>query len=105
MQVRSGGGRTSGRSSRRIDCWPVPRSVLPKLETRWIGPPPEAAPTIVFLHEGLGCAALWRDFPDRVAEATGCGALVYSRVGYGLSAPVQGPRSIRFMHEEAEMLP
>jgi pimeloyl-ACP methyl ester carboxylesterase len=83
----------------------VPRSVLPsKLETRWIGPPPEAAPTIVFLHEGLGCVAAWRDFPDRVAAATGCGALVYSRVGYGLSEPVRGPRSIRFMHEEALLL-
>lgn len=78
--------------------------MLPKLETRWIGPPPEAAPTIVFLHEGLGCAALWRDFPDRVAVATGCGALVYSRVGYGASGPVRGPRSIRFMHDEAVLL-
>ena len=65
--------------------------MLPRLETRWIGPPPEAAPTIVFLHEGLGCVAAWRDFPDRVAAATGCGALVYSRVGYGLSEPVRGP--------------
>jgi pimeloyl-ACP methyl ester carboxylesterase len=78
---------------------------VPALETRWIGPPPESAPTIVFLHEGLGCLAAWRDFPDRVAAATGCGALVYGRVGYGLSEPVRGPRSIRFMHEEAELLP
>jgi len=81
----------------------VPRNA--DLETRWIGPPPEAAPTIVFLHEGLGCVAAWRDFPDRVVAATGLGALVYSRRGYGLSEPVQGPRSIRFMHEEAELLP
>ena len=83
----------------------MPRSVLPRLETRWIGPPPDEAPTIVFLHEGLGCVAMWRDFPDRVAAATGCGALVYSRAGYGASAPVRGPRSVRFMHEEAELLP
>ena len=76
-----------------------------KFETRWIGPPPEAAPTIVFLHEGLGCLRMWRDFPDRVAAATGYGAFVYSRIGYGASAPLQGPRSIRFMHEEAELLP
>jgi len=82
----------------------VPRSVRPKLESRWIGLPPDEAPTIVFLHEGLGCVAMWRDFPDRVAAATGCGALVYSRAGYGSSEPVSGPRSIRFMHEEALLL-
>jgi len=71
------------------------------LEYRWIGPGPEEAPTIVFLHEGLGCLAMWRDFPDRLAAATGCGALVYSRMGYGASDPVPGPRSVRFMHQEA----
>ena len=71
------------------------------LEYRWIGPPPDDAPTIVFLHEGLGCQQMWRDFPDRMASATGCGALVYSRIGYGASDPVHGPRPIRFMHDEA----
>jgi pimeloyl-ACP methyl ester carboxylesterase len=44
---------------------------------------------------------MWRDFPDRVASATGCGALVYSRLGYGASDPVRGPRPVRFMHDEA----
>jgi pimeloyl-ACP methyl ester carboxylesterase len=72
-----------------------------RLEYRWIGPDPAEAPTIVFLHEGLGSAGLWRDFPDRVAAATGCGALVYSRLGYGASDPVTGPRPVRFMHDEA----
>ncbi|HEY3125147.1 MAG TPA: alpha/beta hydrolase [Thermoanaerobaculia bacterium] len=76
------------------------------LEYRWIGPRPDRAPTIVFLHEGLGCLAMWRDFPDRMTSATGCGALVYSRMGYGASDPVPGPRSVRFMHDEAlEVLP
>ncbi len=76
------------------------------LEHRWIGPPPGDAPTIVFLHEGLGCAGMWRDFPDRLASAAGCGALVYSRPGYGASDPVEGPRPVRFMHDEAlEVLP
>lgn len=76
------------------------------LEYRWIGPTPTEAPTLVFLHEGLGSAGLWRDFPDRVAAATGCGALVYSRLGYGASDPVTGPRSVRFMHDEAlDVLP
>lgn len=77
-----------------------------RMEYRWIGPPPEDAPTVVFLHEGLGCLAMWRDFPDHVASATGCGALVYSRPGYGGSDPVGGPRPVRFMHDEAlEVLP
>jgi len=72
-----------------------------RLEAAWLGPPPEAAPTLVFLHEGLGCVELWRDFPARLAEATGCGALLYSRQGYGHSDPCPLPRPIRFMHHEA----
>jgi len=71
-----------------------------RLEYAWHGPPPDAAPTLVFLHEGLGCVSLWRDFPERLAEATGCGALVYSRAGYGRSDPVPLPRPVRFMHDE-----
>lgn len=75
-----------------------------RLECRWIGPGPEAAPTIVFLHEGLGSVSTWRDFPDALAAATGCGALVYSRAGYGASDPVPLPRPVRFMHDEAQVL-
>jgi pimeloyl-ACP methyl ester carboxylesterase len=60
----------------------------------------------VFLHEGLGCVGMWRDFPDRIASATACGALVYSRLGYGASDPIRGPRPVRFMHDEAlDVLP
>ncbi len=77
-----------------------------RLEVRLV---PAAAPgrtTLVFLHEGLGCVALWRDFPDRVAAATGCAALVYSRAGYGGSSPVALPRPLRYMHDEAlDVLP
>ena len=76
------------------------------LETRWWGPPPEAAPTLVLLHEGLGCVALWRDFPEALAAATGCGVFAYSRFGYGGSDPVTLPRPMRYMHDEAlEVLP
>jgi pimeloyl-ACP methyl ester carboxylesterase len=61
---------------------------------------------MVFLHGGLGCVGMWRDFPDRVASATGCGALVYSRLGYGASDLVHGPWPLRFMHNEAlDVLP
>src|SRR5207249_10461398 len=58
-------------------------------------------PTLVFLHEGLGSIAMWRDFPGRVAHATGCNALVYSRYGYGNSEPLSEDRSVRYMHDEA----
>jgi pimeloyl-ACP methyl ester carboxylesterase len=58
-------------------------------------------PTLVFLHEGLGSVAMWRDFPSRVAHATGCDALLYSRCGYGRSDPLAGDRSVRYMHDEA----
>ena len=75
-----------------------------RLEYLWSGPPPEAAPTIVFLHEGLGSARLWRDFPARLAEAAGCGALAYSRAGYGASDGIDLPRPVRFMHDEAVVL-
>ncbi|HEX6913160.1 MAG TPA: alpha/beta hydrolase [Longimicrobium sp.] len=75
-----------------------------RLECRRMGPGPEEAPTIVFLHEGLGSVSTWRDFPDALAARTGCGALVYSRAGYGRSDPVPLPRPVRFMHDEAEVL-
>ncbi len=75
-----------------------------RLEIAWHGPRPDEAPTLVFLHEGLGCVSLWRDFPARLARATGLGALVYSRRGYGRSDPVPLPRPVRFMHEEALVL-
>ena len=64
------------------------------------------APAIVFLHEGLGCVSLWRDFPARLAAATGCAALVYSRYGYGRSAVCQRGFDPYYMHREAlETLP
>lgn len=65
-----------------------------------------ARPALVFLHEGLGSVRMWRDFPDRVCAATGLPGLVYSRRGYGSSSPCTGPRTVRFMHDEAiEVLP
>jgi len=61
----------------------------------------KTAPTLVFLHEGLGSVALWKDFPARVAAATRCPALVYSRAGYGRSSPAALPRAPDYMHVEA----
>ena len=77
-----------------------------KLECRWFGPQPDEAPTIVALHEGLGCVSLWRDFPDKLSKAAGMGVFVYSRAGYGRSDPADLPRPITYMHDEAtETLP
>ena len=77
-----------------------------RLEYAWIGPLPAEAPTIVFLHEGLGSTSMWRDFPAAVAGATGCGALVYSRLGHGISDPLTATRPVDFMHREAlDVLP
>src|SRR5215471_9251328 len=77
-----------------------------KIEAAWYGPQPDAAPTLVLLHEGLGCVGMWRDFPRRLAERSGYGVLVYSRPGYGRSDPVPLPRSLDYMHQEAlEVLP
>ncbi len=66
-----------------------------------------AAPSpMVFLHEGLGSVALWRDFPAKIARRLGAPALLYSRFGYGRSDGLQGRRTPRFMHEEAlDVLP
>ncbi|HET9686057.1 MAG TPA: alpha/beta hydrolase [Pseudolabrys sp.] len=72
-----------------------------RLEYRFIGPRPDEAPTLVLLHEGLGCVGLWNDFPDNLSAATGAGVFVYSRAGYGKSSAVRLPRSLSYMHDEA----
>lgn len=66
-----------------------------------LGPAPRDAATVVMLHEGLGCVAMWQDFPKRLAKATGLGVFVYSRAGYGGSSPCPLPRPLSYMHDEA----
>jgi pimeloyl-ACP methyl ester carboxylesterase len=67
---------------------------------------PGNAPTLVFLHQGLGSVSMWRDFPARLAQRTGCGALVYSRLGHGNSDPEPGPRAPDYLLREGrETLP
>jgi pimeloyl-ACP methyl ester carboxylesterase len=77
-----------------------------RLEYRMIGPRPDAAPTIVMLHEGLGSVSTWGAFPAKLAEKTGGGVFVYSRAGYGKSSTVALPRPLDYMQREAaEVLP
>jgi pimeloyl-ACP methyl ester carboxylesterase len=73
------------------------------IETQRFGP--SNGPVLVFLHEGLGSIAQWRDFPQRLSQATGLGTFVYNRAGYGASDPEPMPRPVRYMHEEAAKLP
>jgi pimeloyl-ACP methyl ester carboxylesterase len=80
----------------------------PTIEYLRVGDDARGTPLMVFLHEGLGSVAMWRDFPARLCAAGGLRGLVYSRPGYGGSTPRAaderwGPD---FMHRQAvELLP
>jgi len=79
-----------------------------RLECQWIAPERRDAPLLVFLHEGLGSVAMWKDWPQRVCDAAGCRGLVYSRYGYGQSTarPAGEKWPVSFMHDQArEVLP
>jgi pimeloyl-ACP methyl ester carboxylesterase len=79
-----------------------------RIEHQWIAPGRIQSPLFVFLHEGLGSLAMWKDFPQRLCDAAGFRGLVYSRPGYGRSTPrsaeeAWGPD---FMHQQAyDVLP
>jgi pimeloyl-ACP methyl ester carboxylesterase len=78
------------------------------LEFAWVGTPGATGPAVVFLHEGLGSVALWKDFPDQFCRAHGLRGLVFSRYGYGRSTPRphQEHWAPDFMHRQAwEVLP
>jgi len=72
-----------------------------RLEAKLWGEKDPDAPTLVLLHEGLGSVSLWRDFPARLAEATGCPVFAYSRFGYGQSDAAPLPFPLTYMHDEA----
>jgi pimeloyl-ACP methyl ester carboxylesterase len=80
---------------------PIVTVASQRLEYRRIGIARPGRPTLVFLHEGLGSVSMWRGFPARVAVATRCSAVVYSRRGYGRSEPLTAARAVRYMHDEA----
>lgn len=65
----------------------------------------EGKPTIIFLHDSLGSVQLWRDFPDKLSEATQCNTLAYDRLGYGKSYPMPThERPVNYMELEADLL-
>jgi len=83
------------------------RAAGKSLEWGAFGPPPACGrAVIVLLHEGLGCLALWRDFPAALAQRSGHPVFAFSRAGYGQSDPVDLPRPLDYMTREAvEALP
>ena len=72
-----------------------------RLEYFWTRERRNHEPVLIFLHEGLGSAALWRDFPTQLASATGLPGLVYSRYGHGASDVLEDDRAVTYMHDEA----
>ena len=79
-----------------------------RIECRWIAPERTDSPLIVFLHEGLGSVAMWKDFPAQLCEAAGARGLVFSRPAYGRSTPREDDEiwDVDFMHRQAhEVLP
>jgi pimeloyl-ACP methyl ester carboxylesterase len=77
-----------------------------RLEYRRVAGQSEAngAPTLVLLHEGLGCVGLWKDFPERLAQATGLGVFLWSRAGFGRSDPIALPRPLDYLEQETPMV-
>jgi pimeloyl-ACP methyl ester carboxylesterase len=79
-----------------------------RIEHQWLGERGGREPLLVFLHEGLGSVAMWKDFPARLCAALGFRGLVYSRPGYGRSTPGDADEvwDVDFMHRQAhELLP
>jgi pimeloyl-ACP methyl ester carboxylesterase len=74
-----------------------------RIEFRVVQPRDAGGLDLVMLHEGLGSVSMWRDFPERLAAATRCRTLVYSRLGYGRSSALDAPRRVDYMHEEANV--
>jgi len=70
-----------------------------ELRGHWRGP--RTPTSLVFLHDALGSVRLWRDFPDQLVRATGCGALLYDRWGSGESEPLSRPYSPDYLLDEA----
>ncbi|HTO65801.1 MAG TPA: alpha/beta fold hydrolase [Bradyrhizobium sp.] len=72
-----------------------------RLRGHWIAATRPERPPLILLHDALGCARLWRDFPERLAAATGCSVLVFDRWGSGDSEPLELPHSRHYLLAEA----
>lgn len=75
-----------------------------RLAARWLRPAVPRRGTLVFLHEGLGSIAQWKDFPARLCQATGCAGFIYERRGFGGSDPLDGPRPLDYLDRESHLV-
>ncbi|HFC04574.1 MAG TPA: alpha/beta hydrolase [Rhizobiales bacterium] len=75
-----------------------------ELECLWVGPEDGPGPVLVFLHEGLGCIDMWKDFPARLCNRAGLRGLVFSRAGYGRSQACDLPWPVSYMHHQAQVV-
>lgn len=75
-----------------------------QLETCRVGPTSASGPTLVFLHEGLGCISMWKNFPSQLCERLGLRGFIYSRAGYGGSGGCELPRRSDYMHVEGQVV-
>lgn len=65
----------------------------------------EKRPTIIFLHDSLGCIELWRNFPKDLGRVCNCNVIIYDRQGYGQSASFDNEeRGLNYMELEADKL-
>ncbi len=55
---------------------------------------------IILLHESLGCAAHWREFPALLCRQTGREIIAYDRLGFGQSDPFPGAMPHSFIQDE-----
>ena len=72
-----------------------------RLEYAWTGVAAPGPRALVFLHHALGSVTTWRDFPQRLADATGLPAFNYSRLGHGKSDPADPDRALDYLDHEA----
>lgn len=93
---------TSGTIEHRSFTIPTSHGALHAERWHSDGRVADARAPIVLFHDSLGCVALCRDFPARLAVATGCDVIAYDRLGFGRSDPHPGALSIGFIHEEAQ---
>lgn len=82
------------------ECW-IPTKQGRLHASTWPGAAGTALPPIVLMHESLGCVALWKAFPARLAQATGHPVIAYDRLGFGQSDPYPGKLGLDFIREEA----
>ncbi|MFM0048122.1 alpha/beta fold hydrolase [Caballeronia grimmiae] len=85
-----------------LNCGAYPLSI----EYQWINADRSDAPVVLFLHEGLGSIALWKDWPQSLCDRLGCRGLVYSRPGYGRSTPRPAGEKwpVDFLHVQAQVV-